>query len=106
MHECDLCGQAGRGRRTPARPGVRGGEDRGGEGRGHSEGAGHFSEKRKGKRMRLEIRCSTQAEVDAALAAGDFPLLSATARIEVSADCRLICDSGQPHTVDRSTSTA
>jgi hypothetical protein len=52
----------------------------------------------------LEIECRTTAEAEAAIAAGDVPVLIGDVHLSVSANVRIICRGGKPHVVARGSS--
>lgn len=46
-----------------------------------------------------EIECRTTAEAEAAIEAGNTPVLIGDLFLSVSIDCRIVCRSGKPHVV-------
>ena len=54
--------------------------------------------------MKQEIECKTTEDASAAIAAGDYPVISGNICLSVSVDCRIICKSGQPHVEARESS--
>ena len=51
-----------------------------------------------------EVVCRTTAEAEAAIAAGNSPILIGDVSISVSTNCRIVCRSGRPHVVARESS--
>jgi hypothetical protein len=54
--------------------------------------------------MNKEVICDSILEFEAAITAGDIPVIGGDLRVSVSSDCKIICRTGKPHLVARDSS--